>query len=190
MEKICATLLILFCICTASFAQFTKGKILTGGSFSTNFNSYSNGGISYKSSSISFFPQVGYFIVDNFAAGAGLSLSHSNFKAPSGSTAGGLSSSDISFSPFARYYINKFFGQTTFELGSSKTKIEGTNGSTASLKNSGWSLAVGYAYMLNEHVAIEPQVGYGTNYVKNDSGNKTTNGNLFLKAGIQVYIGK
>ena len=191
MIKTILTLAIIFCLSSLCYGQFTKGKILAGGSFSANFNSYNyTSGTSSKSSSISFFPQVGYFIVDNFAAGAGLSLSHSNYKAPSGSPTGELSSSSISFSPFARYYMNTFFGQATFELGSSKTKTEGTNGSTIHLNNSGWSLAVGYAYMLNEHVAIEPQIGYGANYVDVGSGNTTTNGNIFLKAGIQVYLGR
>lgn len=190
MKKTIGTLALFLCFSSIGYCQFTKGKFLAGGSFSANFNSYNNGGISYKSNSISFFPQVGYFLMDNLAAGAGLSLSYSSYKAPSGSITGELTSSSISFSPFARYYMDKFFGQATFELGSSKTKTDNTNLSNVSFKNSGWSLSAGYAYLLNENVAIEPQIGYGTSYVKNDSGNKTTNGNLFLKVGIQVYIGK
>lgn len=190
MRKIFFSILLLTCICTVGFAQFTKGKILAGGSLSTNFNSYNNAGISYKQTSVDFFPQVGYFIMNNMAVGAGLSLGYSKYKAPSGSLTGTLSSSSISFSPFARYYLDNFFGQATFELGSNNTIITSTANSTLHQKNSGWSLSAGYAYLLNEHVAIEPQIGYGTRYVKNDSGNKTTNGNLFLKVGIQVYIGK
>ncbi len=189
MKKIIGILAFFLFLSSVGYCQFTKGKFIAGGSFSATSNSYkyNDGSTTSKSSSVSVNPQVGYFIVDNFAAGAGLSLSHSVYKAPSGSPSGELSSNNISFSPFVRYYIDKFFGQATFELGSSKTKTDNTN---FNFKNSGWSLSAGYAYLLNEHVAIEPQIGYGTNYVKNDFGNKTTNGNLFLKAGIQVYIGK
>jgi len=192
MKKIIGTLVLFICLSSIGYCQFTKGRFMAGGSLSATSSSYNynDGSATSKSNSVSFYPQVGYFMINNFAAGVGLSLSRSHYKAPSASPTGDVSSNSINFSPFARYYIHKFFGQATFERGTSKTKTEGTSGSPYHLKNTGWSLSAGYAFLLNNHVAIEPQVGYGINYVDTSAGNNTTNGNLFLKAGIQVYIGR
>jgi hypothetical protein len=185
MKKIFSIISIMLCFGSLSFAQFTKGKVLAGGSFSTNFNTYNIAGISYKQTSVDFFPQAGYFIMNNMAVGAGLSLGYSKLKSPPGSITSTVTSTSFRFSPFARYYIHNFFGQATFGLGT-QTPVN----SSFELKNSSWAVSAGYAYLLNEHVAIEPQIGYETNYLKQGSGSRTTNGNLFLKVGIQVYLGK
>ena len=191
MKKTFVILFFATFISTAGYSQFTKGKMMIGGSFSADFdaNKYKNNGTTTKgatTNSISFYPQVGYFFMDNFAAGAGLSLGTSSTK--SGSTT--LVYTTTFLSPFARYYFGNIYGQLGLDLGSSKLKTEnGGTTTTTKTNGSGWSLAAGYAYLLNEHVAIEPQLGYGLNYSDADPGTNIRGG-LFIKAGIQVYIGK
>jgi len=191
MKKVIGILFITMCISTVGYSQFTKGKIMIGGSFSANFdaNKYKNGGTTTKESttnSFGLYPQVGYFFMDNLAAGAGLSLGSSTTKSGSNK----FIYTTTYLSPFARYYFGNIYGQLAFDLGSSKAKTETNNTTTTTKTNgSGWSLAAGYAYLLNDHVAIEPQLGYGLNYTQADPG-KDIQGGLFIKVGIQVYIGK
>lgn len=191
MKKIFGIFSIAMCISTLSYSQFTKGKILAGGSFSVdlNTNKYRDGGTTTKggnSNSFILYPQIGYFFMDNLAAGAGLSLGTSSSK--SGNTK--FTYTTTYLSPFARYYFGNIYGQATLELGSSKVKTDVSGTTTTTKTNgSGWSLAAGYAYLLNDHVAIEPQIGYGVNYSDADPGTDIRGG-LFLKAGLQVYLGK
>lgn len=187
MKTIIGTIAIMFCLSSLCYSQFTKGKILVGGSFSANSNTskYNDGASTSKSSSVSFNPQVGYFFLNNLAAGVGLDLVHTTFKLADNSK---FTSNSISFEPFARYYFDKLYGQASFHVGSTKSKSDAANSSTANVTNIGWSLAAGYAYLLNEHVAIEPQIGYKLNYL--GSSVDGTYGTLFLKIGIQVYLGR
>ena len=194
MKKIIGTLAIIFCLSTMGYCQFAKGRFLVGGSFSTNFNSskYKSGGTTTttgKTSSINFYPQVGYFFIDNFAAGAGLDIGSGSYTANNQSSK--VTTTSISLVPFARYYFDKFYAQATVQVGSSTSKSDAPNSTTSQVNNSGWSLAGGYAYMLNDHVAIEPQIGYGVNYYSSGSSSgKAIDGGLFLKVGLQVYLGK
>jgi hypothetical protein len=187
MKKTIGTVAIIFCLSSLCYSQFTKGKILAGGSFSANSNTskYNDGLSTSKSNSVSFNPQIGYFFANNFTAGVGLDLGHTTFTLADNSK---FTSNSISFEPFTRYYFDKFYGQASFHVGSTKSKSDAANSSTANVTNTGWSLAVGYAYLLNEHVAIEPLIGYKFNYL--GSAVDGTYGSLFLKIGIQVYLGK
>jgi hypothetical protein len=135
-------------------------------------------------------PSAGYFFMDNLAAGAGLGLSSSTYK-PDGSDAQ-YTSSSITFSPFARYYFGKIYAQGAFQFGTEKSKFtSGGNSETSKDGISGWSLAGGYAIMLNESVALEPQVGYQSiGYKDKDSDTKDITAGLFIRLGIFVYLSK
>ncbi len=193
MKKIIGTLLILFICSMIGYSQFTKGKILAGGSFNLSFNSnkYKSGSITSNTgntNSFNLYPQVGYFFIDNLAAGAGLNILTGATKYTNAKS----TYSSISIAPFVRYYYNKFYGQFSFSSGSLKTTNDIPPAPSNTKSNTtGWSLAGGYAYLLNEHVAIEPQIGYGQSY-QTGGGNsgKTTSGGLFIKAGFQIYLGK
>jgi len=186
MRKELITIVILLGLVLPGFSQFTKGKFLAGGTFTASVNNYkyNDGSSSSKSSSASLNPQIGYFFMDNFAAGAGLTLSATKSTFSDDLTA---TSKGISFAPFARYYFSKFYGQASFQLGSDKFKSEGVTNSDNKTNSTGWSLAAGYAYLLNDHVAIEPQLGYKATYFGSAD---RTNGSFFLNIGLQVYIGK
>ncbi len=101
-------------------------------------------------------------------------------------------SSTITLSPFARYYFGKIYVQGAYQFGTQKSEYTFGN-STQTTKEgiSGWSLAGGYAIMLNESVALEPQIGYQSiGYKDKDSDNKDITSGLFIRLGIFVYLSK
>jgi len=182
---------------TAGLAQFNQGNFLVGGSSSLGIGfdtekSKSNGSTSTdgKTTSFSLQPAAGYFFMDNLAVGAGLGLSTSTYK-PDGSDSK-FTSSSITLSPFARYYFDKIYVQGAFQFGSQKSEFSsGSSSETSNEAISGWSLAGGYAIMLNESVALEPQVGYQSiAYKDKDSDNKDISSGLFIRLGIFVYLSK
>jgi hypothetical protein len=73
------------------------------------------------------------------------------------------------------------------DIGSASASSTGNGGSTT---NSlfGWTLLAGYPVFLNESIAIEPQLGYNSLTNKIDAGNKTTDGNFFIRVGFQIYF--
>jgi hypothetical protein len=90
-----------------------------------------------------FNPNLGVFVSRNFAIGLGFNL---------------VSSDDISqwsLGPFARYYFGKNekgkpFGQAALSLG----------GGTGSDVSVGGGLAAGYAFFLNQSIALEAAISY------------------------------
>jgi len=198
MKKI-LTILMGVAMSTAVYAQFTKGTIMAGGSFGASFNTdktksgnttVTNG----TNNSISLFPQAGYFIMDNLAVGAGIDLGISSSKAQGSNNKS--TSTSIALAPFARYYYQKLYGQFAFNLGTGNNKFTSGNTTTDNgYSTSGWSLAVGYAHLLNEHVAVEPQIGYGSTNQKYDAVGGTpsyTNKEpgLFIRIAFQIYLKK
>jgi len=197
MKKIVFIVLLMTAVATTGLAQFSSGTFLIGGTtnLSIGFDTEKtkSGGTTStdgKNTSFSLEPAAGYFFMDNLAIGAGLGLNSSTFKADgSGNKSTGTS---ILLTPFARYYFDKFYAQGSLMLGSQKTEF--TSGSTTiSSKEgvSGWSLAGGYAILLNESVALEPQIGFRsvTNKDK-DSDNKDITSGLFIRMGIFVYLAR
>ncbi len=199
MKKAATITLFLAAVFTASFAQITnKGNILLGGSTNLNFgfdtekSKLANGSISTdgKTTSFSIEPTAGYFIMDNLAVGAGIILGTSTFK-QDGSTSKSKTSS-VQLSPFARYYFDKFYAQGGFQLGSQKSELS-TGSTTQTSKDgiSGWLLAAGYMVLLNESIALEPQIGYRSiGYKNKDSDNKDITSGLFLRLGVFIYLPK
>ena len=197
MKKAFFTAMIITAFYTAGFSQFSQGTFLVGGTTNLNIGfdtekTKSGGSTSTdgKTTSFSLEPSAGYFFMDNLAVGAGLGLSTSTYK-PDGSGSK-FNSSSMYLSPFARYYFDKFYAQGAFEFGTRKTEL--TSGSTTTTRKdgiSGWSLAGGYVILLNESVALEPQVGYGSiGYKNKDNDNKDITSGLFLRLGVFVYLSK
>ncbi|MEK6782144.1 MAG: hypothetical protein AABY93_10580 [Bacteroidota bacterium] len=201
MKKVVSILSILFCLSTLGYSQFNKGRFLAGGSINSKWSNVADFGAGFtgqfysidgQTFSINLYPQVGYFFAKNFAAGAGLNLGTKTVKIPEPlippDDQTKYTTNTISFEPFARFYFLKnFYSQASFNVGIVEQKEAIFGGSYDNYKTKGWSLAAGYAYLLNEHVAIEPQIGYGADIPK--SGQKVSR-DLFFKVGIQVYLGK
>jgi len=190
------TVILLFTVLTLStaFAQFEKGRILAGGSVSfsattdktkANSTTTTNG----KTTSFDFGPKAGYFFINNLAAGIGLDARTSTYKDENSTYK--YTTSGVSVSPFVRYYLKPgIFFQGTFGGGPSKTKVTNNNvTSTTKFSTANWSLGAGYAWFLNNKVAIEPFIGYGSQISKNKGNDvKDINSSLFINIGFQIYL--
>jgi hypothetical protein len=185
----------MFCISVASYSQFEQGTILAGGSvnFSTITEKYKTGSTTVtngNTTSFSFMPQGGYFVIDNLAVGAGINLAFSKYK-PDNDQLSYLEykTSTIQLSPFARYYLQKVFFQGQVGFGSAKS--EDYEGDDDKFSVMSWSLGVGYAAFLSDDVAIEPSIVYGSQSRKlkdSDPVYKDIDGGLLLSVGLQVYL--
>jgi len=193
MKKIITTVIVILCV-TSVFAQFQKGRILAGGSIGFSSHTYksktnSTTTTAAKETVFNFGPKVGYFVIDKLAVGAGLNLAASVYK-PEGSS-NKTNNSSISLAPFVRYYLEPgIFFQGGFGFGSGKSKQKNANTTTTTkYGTSEWSIGAGYAYFLNDHVAIEPFVGYQSNTLKSKSpDSKWIDSGLFLNIGFQIYL--
>ena len=189
MKKLFIAILMLITSAT-THAQFNKGRKLIGGqvSFSTSPDS------DYKSTYFELTPQFGYFIANNLAVGAGVNYYRQN-------NSDSYLSTSLQIEPFVRYYFKPgIFVQGSYGLGPGKVRTNfptntGQSTSERLYNVSSWVGSVGYALFLNDHVAIEPLLGYKwrtVNYKATDSNpsEKNTNSSLYFQVGLQVYLGK
>jgi outer membrane protein len=204
LQRSTVALCVLMCIINSSksFGQFNRGRWLAGGTI--NFSSSRNeteGNSQASSRSVGFGlgPQAGYFVADKLAIGASLSFSSvktdgKSFDPVLGSIEEATwNSSSVSFGPFIRYYLPMgLFFQGKTALGSGNSRFDSENFDNE-IKTStfDWGLAAGYAFFLNDYVAIEPLLGYQNN-ATTDKGNdsKRTNSAFYLSAAFTVYLGE
>jgi hypothetical protein len=177
-------------------AQFEQGKFLLGGAFGLDFKKLvdkDNGQTTeiYRSRSLTFDPDFGYFVANRFAIGAGLSISNTRLEYRN---SGDVSTrEDLTFSPLLRYYLpNKIFFQLRIPLGGAATTIEtdgGTSRRTSGVR--GLALAAGYAIMLNSDIALEPMLQYSSvAYRDRNSSDRDVENTLSLRMGFQIYLGR
>lgn len=183
-------------ISQAAYGQFNQGRWLAGGSvaFNSSNSETTVGSITAESSSTSFGfgPDVGYFVIDNLVVGAAISLSTSKSDTESGSVDVESKNTSISFGPFVRYYLPvAVFFQASTAFGSNTFKAIEPVESETKTGIFRWGLGAGYAFFLNDFVALEPMIGYqSTAYNNKDNENKTTNGDLYLSAAFTIYLGE
>lgn len=157
-----------------SQAQTSKGSWLVGGGIT--FTSSKTG--DYKQTDFTITPAAGYFFANNFAAGAGIGFASSKAEGEDAATL-------FSFNPFLRYYFvdlgpkAKLFGNGTFGFGSAKI-----SGESQSFTN--WEISAGPAIFLNQHVAMEIALAYGSTKFK-DADDATNS--FGAKVGFQVHLG-
>lgn len=194
MKKI-TILAIAMCATIGAYAQFNQGRMLVGGSLAfqsvtnkSKFNGQST--TEGKNTDFSIAPQFGYFVIDNLAVGATLDFGLSKWKDDDGDYKSTATS--FEFQPTVRYYlpVGVFF-QGQFGVGGGKYKEEDDGDSDEEKFNrTSFAGAVGYAFFLNDNIAIEPMIGYGStidNY--KDLDYKDINNGLFLRIGVQAYLG-
>jgi hypothetical protein len=196
MKKTIFTFFVVFLSMTA-FAQFERGTMLVGGNFGLEFSTSKTKfdgqtETDGKSTSFSFDPQFGYFVIDNLAVGGALGVSLSTFK-PDGSD-GKYSSTSLTISPFARYYFDPgIFVQASVGLGTMKSKNDfGGDVDENKYAISALSLGAGYAIFLNDNVALEPMIGFQSITQKNKTSGepefKNIDSGLFVRLGFQIYL--
>jgi len=193
MKKLIITSIVVL-TCFSAFAQFEKGRILAGGNVGFSTHKYksksSNTTVTTgKSTSFNFSPKVGYFFINNLAAGLGVDLSSSTYKSEGSDEKDTYTGFGIT--PFVRYYLKPgIYFQGDFGVGPYKHKnVDGNVTTTSKYTSSRWSLGAGYAYFLNSNVAIEPFIGYQSttdNYSSPDY--KNLDSGLFINIGLQVYL--
>lgn len=185
-------------IAVDSFAQFNQGRYIAGGgfNFSTETNKSKSGSTvttDGKSTQFSLSPQVGYFPVDNIAVGLGLVLSSGKYKPDGVGTTS--TSSSVSVGPFVRYYLPvPVFFQAMATFGSTKAHFDYPDPIPDADNSYGifnWSLGVGYAYFLNDYVAIEPMVGFRNDKLSDkDSDYASIDSSIYLNAAFTIYLGE
>ena len=175
----------------SALAQFNQGRMLVGGAVAFSSLTTKDDAVSTdtKSTSLSLTPNVGYFVIDNLALG--LDVSFTTQKDTQGASTS--KSTGILAGPFVRYYLKPgIFFQGEYQFGSEKFTFEGAPFSGEFKENlSAWALSVGYAWFLNDHIAIEPMISYkSVSANEKDVDYKATNSGLNIGIGFQIYLGK
>jgi outer membrane protein len=195
MNKTIIFVFVALFLCLSATAQIEKGNILASGSLgfaSSKYKEVDNGTTDYESNSTYFWfmPKGGYFITDAIVVGVGLNLSTGSTKYEDDDK---FISSTTAFTPFARYYLPQgYFGHIEFGPGSTSEtwKSSGSEDSKEKYNSFLWTLGVGYAFFLNDHVSVEPMVSYAsTTYSDKDNTNyKEKNGVIMIQVGFSIYL--
>ena len=184
-----------FCISLSATAQIEKGTILANGSASLSFSSYrdiEDGVTESDSKTTSFWltPRAGLFFTDALLVGIGIGFSGGMTKYDDGDK---YSYSSVSFTPYVRYYLPQgFFGQLEIGPGINTDKWEFDSGTDDEDKYKvfTWSIGAGYAFFLNDNIALEPMISYAaTNYTdSNNTDQKDKYGTLGFHMGLSIYF--
>jgi hypothetical protein len=168
-----------------AYAQLKQNSLLIGGGFSASSGTDKLSGESFINEpetdqfSISFYPQIGYFVINNFAAGlrGRIGYYHSTFNNNlEGEPETNSSSTNYEIGPFVRYYfpfsafavfgeLNYLFGKTlgTYEQVdySDPLQYELVERETNST-NSLFAPILGIVFFVNEAIGIEGALRYET----------------------------
>ena len=153
MNKHLFFVLFLF-IATSGYSQTSSGTMMLGGTVEFSSRSYQSGSSS-DAAGFTFAPSFGYFIVDNLAVGAVITLESSRL----GTGAAKSVNSSFGFGPFVRYYkftSNEkfaFFGNA--DLSFSSGKYDPPSGNVIRGNGIRFAVSPGATYFLNEHWAME-----------------------------------
>ncbi len=161
-------------LCTTfAFSQTEKGNLLLGGTagFDVQFEDPDN----YISIDLS--PELGFFVIDNLAVGAALSIQTSK--------AGDFKTSAIGISPFGRYYFGS--GMTRIfvhgQVGYVTAKVDFGGGDDSTANGTLFHFGPGVSFFLNKHVAVEGILGY------TKQGGDLDTSNFGIRFGVQAYLG-
>ncbi|MBE7173315.1 MAG: outer membrane beta-barrel protein [Williamsia sp.] len=171
MKKHLLGLLACVVIGFAASAQTEAGNYLAGGNF--NLNTAKN---DFR---LALTPSVGYFIINNLAAGANVDLEYSKV--------GSNKTTVFGIGPFARYYLGTLnirpFAHANVNFTSNRSK--NTTGSDT-YNGSNYFLGAGLAAFINRNVAVEGLAGYShSNYA-----HLPGSGGFNLRIGFQIYLSK
>lgn len=179
MKKSSSLFLAVLLISASAFSQIQKGNILAGGDLA-NFSLGLQKGSAFT---MTINPKLGFFIKDNFAIGPDINLGVQSF---SGATA-----FNYGIGALARYYFSdkqnltplkhsRFFVEGT--AGFQGANVSGGGGSTNGL---GLGIGPGYAYFITPSIGLETLLKYNGLV---GFGNETTQSNLNLRFGFQIYL--
>ncbi len=171
MKKAIYSLLFFLGVGGAAFAQTEQGNWLAGGNLELN--------TAQKSTRIDISPTIGYFFLNNLAAGANVLLDYSKV--------GDTKSTTLGVGPFARYYMGlsmvRPFLHANIDFTSNKTTVASVSNT---FTGTNYLLAAGIAAFLNRNVALEGLAGYSHTAYEHQKGS----GGFDLRVGFQVYLSR
>ena len=173
---------------SSRFNATQQGNYILSGSSNLGFGSTKVEN-SYKSTSFSFNPSFGYFVIDNLAIGLDFGTSFGNSTWDDGYKS---SNTYYSVMPTVIYYFPmegkiRPMAQVGYGLFSGDTKTTTSSGTTSSSKNNGSKLkaAGGFAYFVRDNISFDFGLSYNITKYK-DSPSKTNR--LGSNVGISVYF--
>lgn len=148
-----------------------------------------------KQFSISLTPRVGYFVINNFAAGLDFTIDYTHTKGMNGEYISNMTR--FGSGPFIRYYVpvKKLFpfAEASYSIGSSKNKWEyDTFDNKRITRVQQWGFGFGLGIPMGEKVAFDALLGYQSYIYKdkeeNDDNIRFIIGSIGLKLGLSVFL--
>ncbi|MBN8720173.1 MAG: outer membrane beta-barrel protein [Sediminibacterium magnilacihabitans] len=191
--RLIVTIVIFVLFSMSAKSQITKGTWLLGGT--VNFSSIKTTNASYPNTvypesntiHLGVSPNVGYFLMDRFAAGLRISFDWDKFK-----TINGLITSNNSrytVGPFARYYFLdtekpvNLFTEASYQLGS--VNFHPQNGPIHI-----FLVAAGPVVYFNSSIGLEFTIGYYQRSEEIKDNYKTEKKSFQLNIGLQIHLSK
>jgi hypothetical protein len=159
------------------FAQLESGTFLLGGGLSATINNSNySGDLSNESDEFefSFYPEVGYFIIENFAAGLNAKIGTNSLSynwQPTNSN-NEINTFEYALGPYLRYYTPiesfAFYFELNYQIGNANrtTYVTHENGqfdseeSKDDISISLFTPAIGLGYFINKSVGIKTEIRY------------------------------
>ena len=171
-------------------AKIKDGSIMVGGNLGASYQKFTRNNLHTNMKekgdliTVRFATKTGYFFLPDFCVGLNAAVEHTSINVDS--TRYGSKTTLVQAGPFVRYYLdNGIFGELNVNAGVNTVK----GGDKTDIKSG--AIGIGYAYFLNDRVAIEPLLSF--NYVqgRTDNQDKNTKDSQFgpvLNLGIQAYL--
>lgn len=175
------------------FSQITKKNWMVGGSASFSYtDNKSSSYLNYKSNMLSISPNLGYFFIDRFAAGAKIAISTSKANYPPTQVLQSYSARNTlySFGPFLRYYFlssEKDYNILIEGVLLQQIRRSRTANVTSKESASSYGISVGPVVYFNSCVGLEFTVGFSSLKYKDFDGR---NNSLTTSIGFQIHLEK
>ena len=176
---------ILLCSITSN-AQITKGNWMVGGTGNVtsyeNKNNNNGSDIISKGIGINISPNIGYFIVDKFVAGASLGFGYTKPE-------GYQSDFGYGIGPFIRYYFLKedkrinILAQANYNFGQNITGVSKS-------KSNSYGFKAGPAIFFNSSVALEITLDYDSSKLMPNNSSSSSYSNFQIGLGFQIHLEK
>ncbi len=181
MKKISIITALVF-TASIAFGQTQKGNILIGANLSNISLNFQEGNTQFG---FNLTPKAGWFIKDNTALGVEVNLGLSTQK--------GATSVNYGVGGFGRRYFGNEASRLTrttkwfleANAGIYGTNLSGDNITSTSTNGLGVGAGPGIAYFLSENIALEALAKYNLTV---GFGNSTTNNNIGIGLGFQIYL--
>lgn len=201
MHKITFLASLLMFIGIAAFAQENRsalinakikdGTVMIGGSLGGTYQKYKSDNRITKTKETGdlitgrLLAKGGYFFLPDFVVGINAEVQHVSINVDS-TRYGDRKTTDLLAGPYVRYYLNNgLFGE--FNVNAGVRNIKG--GDKFDIKTG--AIGIGYAYFLNEVIAIEPVLSFNYEQSIVDNAGRNTKDSSYgprLNIGIQAYL--